>query len=194
MRRCCSRHSPAASRWATFSASAGTPPWTRTALIPDEHRRFLRGCLDYHETDTHIFAHAGYDPDLPMVEQTGAALRWESLRYSAPGPHASGKTVIVGHTAQKGGEVLDLGHLICIDTYCHGGGWLTALYVNTGDVWREDALAIRGLLRLPGLPHGRQHAVVFNDRSEDHFPDADSEGGGSRTGHPGTWGMGARGT
>ena len=108
------------------------------SLIPSDHIGFLRGCLDFHETDTHIFVHAGYDPDLPMDEQPVGMLRWESLRNMTPGPHASGKTVIVGHTSQKTGEVLDLGHLVCIDTFCYGGGWLTALEVNTGEVWQAD--------------------------------------------------------
>jgi serine/threonine protein phosphatase 1 len=44
----------------------------------------------------------------------------------------------VGHTPQKSGEVLDLGYLKCIDTYCHGGGWLTALEVGTGKVWQAN--------------------------------------------------------
>ena len=35
--------------------------------------------------------------------------------------------VVVGHTEQRTGEILDLGFLKCIDTFCHGGGWLTAL-------------------------------------------------------------------
>ena len=48
------------------------------------------------------------------------------------------KIVIVGHTSQKSGEILDLGHLVCIDTYCHGGGWLTALDVQTEEVWQAD--------------------------------------------------------
>jgi serine/threonine protein phosphatase 1 len=108
------------------------------ALIPDEHFEFLEGCLDFHETDTHIFVHANYFPDIPMAEQPVSMLRWESLRDVTPGPHESGKTVIVGHTSQKGGEILDLGHLICIDTFCHGGGWLTALDVNTGEVWQAN--------------------------------------------------------
>jgi serine/threonine protein phosphatase 1 len=43
-----------------------------------------------------------------------------------------------GHTSQKGGEVLDLGHLKCIDTCCYGGGWLTAFDVHTGEVWQAD--------------------------------------------------------
>jgi serine/threonine protein phosphatase 1 len=113
-------------------------PGRDLSLVPEEHWGFLGGCLGFHETDTHIFTHAGYDPDLPMGEQAGTVLRWESLRYSAPGPHTSGKTVVVGHTSQKGGEVLDLGYLKCIDTFCHGGGWLTALDVTTGEVWQAD--------------------------------------------------------
>jgi serine/threonine protein phosphatase 1 len=55
-----------------------------------------------------------------------------------PGPHESGKTVIVGHTSQKNGEILDLGHVKCIDTFCCGGGWLTALDVHTHEVWQAD--------------------------------------------------------
>ncbi len=102
------------------------------SLIPDEHYEFSEGCLDFFETETHIFVHANYFPDLPMAEQPVGMLRWESLRDMTPGPHESGRTVIVGHTSQKGGEVLDLGHLICIDTYCYGGGWLTGLDVRTG--------------------------------------------------------------
>jgi serine/threonine protein phosphatase 1 len=45
---------------------------------------------------------------------------------------------VVGHTPQEGGEVLDLGYLKCIDTFCHGGGWLTALEVRTGKVWQAN--------------------------------------------------------
>jgi serine/threonine protein phosphatase 1 len=119
-------------------------PGQDLSLIPDGHLRFLEGCLDFYETDAHIFAHAGYDPMIPMADQAGSVLRWESLRHSAPGMHRSGKTAIVGHTSQKTGEILDLGHLKCIDTYCHGGGWLTALEVDSGRVWQADR---RGRMR-----------------------------------------------
>jgi serine/threonine protein phosphatase 1 len=119
-------------------------PGRDLSLIPAEHYEFLEGCLDFHETDTHIFIHANYFPDIPMAEQPVGMLRWESLRDMTPGPHDSGKTVIVGHTSQKDGEVLDLGHLICIDTFCHGGGWLTALEVNTGEFWQAN---LRGEVR-----------------------------------------------
>jgi serine/threonine protein phosphatase 1 len=107
-------------------------------LVPAEHRAFLDACREFHETESHIFAHANYYPDLPMAEQCVAMLRWESLREFTPGPHDSGKKVILGHSSQKSGEILDLGHLVCIDTFCHGGGWLSALDVGTGKVWQAD--------------------------------------------------------
>jgi len=77
-----------------------------------------------------------------MAEQPVGMLRWESLRDMTPGPHDSGKAVIVGHTAQKSGDILDLGHLKCIDTYCYGGGWLTALDVRSGEVWQANQLGV----------------------------------------------------
>lgn len=113
-------------------------PGRDLSLIPDEHYEFLESCRDYYETEINIFTHANYFPDISMNEQHVGMLRWESLRDMTPGPHESGKTVVVGHTSQKDGEVLDLGHLKCIDTYCHGGGWLTALDVRTEEVWQVD--------------------------------------------------------
>lgn len=115
--------------------------------LSEENLAFLESCVDYHETETHIFTHACYDPTLPMDQQPASLLRWRSLRRGIPGPHVSGKTVVVGHTAQKNGKILDLGYLKCIDTYCYGGGWLTALDVGSGEIWRADA---RG--RVPSQP------------------------------------------
>jgi serine/threonine protein phosphatase 1 len=106
--------------------------------IPPEHARFIEGSLDYVETATHIFLHANYDPDLPIPEQPFSAMRWKSLRDTIPGPHRSGKTVVVGHTAQRDGEILDLGHIKCIDTCCYGGGWLTALDVDNSEAWQAS--------------------------------------------------------
>jgi serine/threonine protein phosphatase 1 len=106
--------------------------------IPADHVAFLQRCRDYHENETHIFVHAQYDPDLAMEHQPSYLLRWESLRNGTPGPHVSGKRAIVGHSSQKSGEVLDLGHLVCIDTFCYGGRWLTALDVRTDEIWQAN--------------------------------------------------------
>lgn len=106
--------------------------------LPPEHVDYIRTWGDYWETDKHFFVHGGYHPEQPFSGQRWNHWRWHSLRDSIPEPHASGKTAIVGHTSQKSGEILNVGHLICIDTYCYGGGWLTALEPATGQVWQVD--------------------------------------------------------
>lgn len=110
--------------------------------LPAEHLAFISGCRDWHETETHLFLHASYDENLPMEQLSPHQLRWESLRDRVPLRHYSGKTAIVGHTAQKTGEILDRGYLKCIDTYCYGGGLLTALDVDTGHLWQADRTGV----------------------------------------------------
>jgi serine/threonine protein phosphatase 1 len=55
-----------------------------------------------------------------------------------PPPHYSGKKAIVGHTPQVSGEILDVDYLACIDTCCYGGGWLTAIDVDSGRQWQAN--------------------------------------------------------
>jgi serine/threonine protein phosphatase 1 len=114
----------------SYGASLSAVTVSELARIPTEHSSFLERCRAYHETKTHIFVHAKYQADLPMERQPKWLLRWETLREGVPGPHSSGKVVIAGHTSQKSAEMLDVGHLVCIDTHCYGGGWLTALDVH----------------------------------------------------------------
>ena len=90
------------------------------------------------KSPTHFFVHANYAADVPLDEQPDYLLFWEHLHFHLPPPHENGKIAIVGHTSQKIGEILDLGHVICIDTFCHGGGWLTALDVDSGQIWQAD--------------------------------------------------------
>jgi serine/threonine protein phosphatase 1 len=117
-------------------ASYGSPP--NGSKVPAEHIAFIRTWGDCYETDSHFFVHGSYEPARPLTEQHWQSLRWHSLRFGIPKPHASGRTAVVGHTSLKDGEILDLGHLVCIDTYCWGGGWLTALEPSTSQVWQAD--------------------------------------------------------
>lgn len=117
------------------------PGGPRRALadwLPKAHREFVAGCRSFFETPTHLFVHAGYVPDLPLAEQPALALLWRVTDPATAAPHCSGKVAVVGHTPQRSGEVLDLGFLVCIDTNCARGGWLTALDVDTGQVWQAD--------------------------------------------------------
>lgn len=106
--------------------------------IPMAHLAFLKLCVNYFETPTHLFVHANCRPDRKPADESEQTLRWEAVDTRWAKAHASGKTLIVGHTAQRSGQILDLGFLKCIDTYCHGGGFLTALEVQTGEVWQAD--------------------------------------------------------
>ena len=108
-------------------------------FIDPDHVQFLKAnARDFFETTDFIFVHASYNPTKPMAEQSNTTLQWEFVEPEKMRPHCSAKTVIAGHTPQTSGEVLDLGHLVCIDTYCHGGGWLTALDVGSGRWWQAN--------------------------------------------------------
>lgn len=110
----------------------------RLGRIPDSHLDFLCSLRSHYETPSAIFVHAGYAPDCDMDEQPSQALYWNHLTADPPLPHRSGKTVFVGHTPQASGQPLDLGHLVCIDTYCCGGLWLTAVDVDSRQTWQAD--------------------------------------------------------
>ena len=106
--------------------------------IPPEHLEFIRRLPKFHETDTHLFVHANYEHNLPLQRQSDDMLLWTHLSARIPEPHESGKKAVVGHTPQVSGDILDLGHLVCIDTCCYGSGWLTALDVDSGETFQAD--------------------------------------------------------
>ena len=99
--------------------------------IPDEHWEFVRGGLPYYKTKKFIYVHGGVKPQLPMKSHVIDDLCW--LRVHTAKPHFTGRTVICGHTPQRDGFPLNLGHTICIDTWVfHKKGWLTCLNPKTG--------------------------------------------------------------
>ena len=111
--------------------------------IPPAHIQFLRYCFRQYETEKCLFVHANYSADTPIAEQPDSFVLWQHLNTFIPTPHISGKTVIVGHTPQRTGEILNLGHFICIDTACVLGGWLTALNVDSGQFWQVNKFGER---------------------------------------------------
>ncbi|MGK7897979.1 MAG: metallophosphoesterase [Xenococcus sp. (in: cyanobacteria)] len=107
------------------------------ANIPDHHWSFLENtCLNSWESPDHIFVHANLDPTLPLNQQKDYHVFWE--KFIQPLPHNSGKTMICGHTSQKSGKPINLGHAICIDTWACGIGWLTCFDVYGGQIWQTN--------------------------------------------------------
>lgn len=123
----------------SYGAAGGDSPRRLCDWFPDSHREFQIAGGPYHETPTHIFVHAGLLPDVPLDAQPPVVLTWRVTDPASAVAHRSGKVTVVGHTPQKSGEVLDLGHLLCIDTNCVRGGWLTAIEMESRTVWQVDA-------------------------------------------------------
>ncbi len=121
--------------------------------VPGAHWDFLASTVRYYETEHDFFVHANVDPDLPLEDQPDTDLFWEHLD-GAGSRHISGRRMICGHTAQASGRPLDLGHVVCIDTYACGDGWLTCLETDTGIYWQANQQGDlrRGRLN-PGTPH-----------------------------------------
>jgi serine/threonine protein phosphatase 1 len=122
---------------ATLASYAPRGALGKLSYVPAEHWEFLeRRCLDWYEKEEHFFVHANADPDLPLEDQLCYQLHWEKLYKGRP--HYSGKIMVCGHTPQKSGLPLNLGHAICLDTWIYGDGWLTCLDVGNGEIWQAD--------------------------------------------------------
>jgi serine/threonine protein phosphatase 1 len=105
--------------------------------VPDVHWEFLeQRCVDWFETDKHFFVHANAHPEMPLRDQPEYILLWEKL--DSPMPHCSGKVMVCGHTCQRTGVPLNLGHTVCIDTWVYGDGWLTCWDIGSGRIWQAN--------------------------------------------------------
>ncbi len=126
--------------WLKFGGGAALDsygPGRNMSLVPWSHWDFLKRLRPWYETERHFFVHANYQPDRPLDKQDTSTLLWELLDKDKPSkPHCLGKIAVVGHTPQKYGRILDLGHIVCIDTNCGEGGLLTALDVGSGQIWQ----------------------------------------------------------
>ena len=103
--------------------------------VPEEHWEFMRSAGLYHELEDHILVHAGLEASIPVDEQDRETYYYH--RFYSQEPHVSGKTVVCGHTIQ--GEVpTNLGYAVCLDTCAYGGGWLSALDLDSGKIWQTN--------------------------------------------------------
>ena len=101
------------------------------------HVAFLtEQCRLYYTTETEAFVHGSVIPSLALEDTPPHVMVWS--RFNDPAPHISGKRVITGHTPQRDGVPRDIGHAVCIDTYCYGGGYVTCLDVTNDIVYQGN--------------------------------------------------------
>lgn len=100
--------------------------------VPEAHRRFLsRECRLYYEPagEGVFFVHGSASPILPLDLQAEEWLLWRRF-HEARTLHVSGRVMVCGHTAQRSGRPVVEPHVVCIDTWAFGEGWLTAYDVH----------------------------------------------------------------
>lgn len=103
--------------------------------IPEDHWAFIKSAGLYHELEHHILVHAGLEANAPVNEQDRETYYYQ--RFHCQKAHISGKTIICGHSIQ-GDLPTNLGYAICLDTCAYGGGWLTAMDIDTGKLWQTN--------------------------------------------------------
>jgi serine/threonine protein phosphatase 1 len=125
------------SSWLSVGGTETLDSYNACALsnVPQEHFNWLEETRYFFQTESHIFAH-GAISQKPPHENREDWLLWRRI-YDIT-PHPSGRRVICGHTAQKDGRPLDIGHAVCIDTFCYGGQWLTALDVDSNQLFQAN--------------------------------------------------------
>ena len=104
--------------------------------IPEKHWQFLSQTQAWYETDKFIFVHAGLTPGIDLLKQNEEILYWK--HQTSPKAYRAGKTIVCGHTSQNNGKIANFGHTLLIDTFIHGGQWLSCLNVDSGEYWQAN--------------------------------------------------------
>jgi serine/threonine protein phosphatase 1 len=126
------------SRWLRYGGEQMVGSYGgRVQNIPRPHLDFLADSVPFHETDSTIFVHANLDSELPLSEQSIECLRWRHLT-GFERPHNSGKRVICGHTPIQSGVPKVFEGWVAIDTGAYGGMFLTALNVDSDEVYQAS--------------------------------------------------------
>ncbi len=101
--------------------------------VPSSHRDFLTELSNYHETQEHIFVHAGLRPGIPLTEQNNRDLLW-IRRDFIQSDYDWGKTVVYGHTPLE--KPLLTETRMGLDSGCVYGRQLTCCDVRTRQIWQ----------------------------------------------------------
>lgn len=122
------------SRWHNYTESAQLELLDLSGLTPDSVE-WMDNNLDlFHETDTHLFVHAGFDSNKPLSRQTELECCW--TRSFDDYSDWTDKTIVHGHTITP--EPERTGNRLNINTGCGSGGYLTAYCLEEDRFYRSS--------------------------------------------------------
>ena len=123
--------------WFNFGGDETLESYGDSRAVPQSHIALMEEAIDYWETPSTIFVHANLQPGVSLEDQSVDCLRWSHLTGKEPAFDRD-RRVFCGHTPQKDGYPLEFPGWVCIDTFAHGGGWLTCLDVGDDHVYQAN--------------------------------------------------------
>jgi serine/threonine protein phosphatase 1 len=135
-------------------------------VMPQDHRDFYDALLYHHIEGDHCFVHAGLPANVTDVEDIDIAVHGEEMvwmrhRPGMPEPNFS-KIVVHGHSAI---ETIDIQpRRINLDTACVYGRRLTALELNTHEIWFVERSTVPQAIYLRDSKDSRRNALRFSGK------------------------------
>lgn len=124
------------------------------ASMPARHTNFLNRAHSWLELDGRVFVHGGFDPAIPLKNQSVRTLAWDrSLLLEAAAASSAGeggrigcyREIFVGHTpTQRFGSDVPV-HFLNIWDMDTGAGWsgrLSIMDVETRQIWQSDPVSV----------------------------------------------------
>ena len=132
-------------------------------VMPEEHRDFYDSLQYHHIQGDHCFVHAGLPTPVEEIDIAvhGEEMVWMRVRPGMPEPNYS-KIIVHGHSAIH--EVDIQPRRINLDTACVYGRRLTAMEINTHEMWRVERSTGPQPIYLRDTKDSRRHALRFTGR------------------------------
>ena len=132
-------------------------------VIPPEHVEFFEKLKYWHVEGDYAFVHAGLPTDVDKIDiaEHGEEMVWMRLRPGMPEPNYS-KIVVHGHTPRPEVEIMP--RRINLDTSCVYGRHLTAMELNSRQMWFVDRSATPKPVYLKDTRDGRREALRFTGK------------------------------
>jgi serine/threonine protein phosphatase 1 len=131
--------------------------------FPAEHIEFFEGLKHYHVEGDHCFVHAGLPVDLDEldVDEHGEEMVWMRWRPTMPEPNYS-KIIVHGHTPVPEVDIAE--RRINLDTSCVYGRSLTAMEIQSRELWHVERSATPKPIYLRDAKDGRRQAFRYTGK------------------------------